>query len=76
MKHAVRWDDFQEGAQVCNASQSCHEFGLSHTRACTCEECSQVRNTNKTEKCACDEVFCLHPPSFARESLLLVSETP
>ena len=47
MKHAVRWDDFEEGAQVCNTSQSYHEFDLSH--ACTCEECYQVRNTNKTE---------------------------
>ena len=46
MKHAVRWDDFQE----CNTSQSCHEFDLCHTHACTCEECYQVRNTHKTEE--------------------------
>ena len=32
MKHAVRWDDFKEGAQVCNTSQSCHELDLSHTQ--------------------------------------------
>ena len=44
------WDDFQEGAQVCNTSQSCHGLDLSHTHACTCEECYQARNTNKTEK--------------------------
>ena len=50
MRHAVRWDDFQEGAQVCNTSQSCQELDLSHTHACTCEECHRVRNTDKTEK--------------------------
>ena len=26
------------------------------------------------EKCACDEVFCPHPPSLTPESVLLVSE--
>ena len=41
---------FKKGTQVCNTSQSCHKFDLSHTHACTCEECHQVRNTNKTEK--------------------------
>ena len=67
MKHAVRWDDFQEGAQVCNTSQSCHELDLSHTHACTCEGCCQVRNTNNTEKFV--------RASLTRESLLPVSET-
>ena len=47
------------GVLSCNTSQSCHEFDLSHTHACTCEECYQVRNTNKTDKCASDKVFCL-----------------
>ena len=50
VKNAVRADDFKEGAQVCNTSQSCHKFDLSHTHACMCENCYQVRNTHKTEK--------------------------
>ena len=31
-------------------SQSSHLFDLRQTHACTCEECFQVRNTDKTEK--------------------------
>ena len=50
VKHAVRWDDFEEGAPVCNTAQSCHELDLSHKHACTCEERYQVRKTDKTEK--------------------------
>ena len=34
MKHAVRVDDFQKGAQMCNTSQSCHEL---EPHACACE---------------------------------------
>ena len=30
---------------------------------------ARVRH-NETEKCACDEVFCLHPPSRARHLLM------
>ena len=70
VNHAVRWDDFQEGAQVCNTPQSCHELDLSHTHTCTCEECHQVRNTKKTEKCACDEMFCLHSDHCLQSSRL------
>ena len=51
MKHAVRWDDFLEGAQY--ATRPNHVMSLkplSHTRACTCEECYQMRDTDKTEE--------------------------
>ena len=52
VKQAVRWDDVKEGAQVCNTSKSCHEFDFSHTHACTCEECYQVRlHSQDWEKC-------------------------
>ena len=59
-----------------NTHHSCREFDLSHTHASAWEQCFQVRNTDKTEKCACDEVFCLHLAPLTRDSLVSVSETP
>ena len=71
MKHAVRVDDFQ-GAQMCNTSQSCLE---PHASACEkVRRCSNVRDTHNTERCACDEVFCLHTASRARQSLMSARE--
>ena len=47
MKHAVRWDDFAEGAQVRNTSQSCHELDLrlSHTHGCNVKRQKNVSAT-------------------------------
>ena len=71
MKPAVRVDDFH-GAQMCNTSQSC--LDLEHTCVRQGQRCSTVRDTDKTEKCACHEVFRLHLPSRARHPLVSVRE--
>ena len=74
VKHAVRWDDFQEGAQICNTSQSCH---LRHTHACPCEECCQVRNTNKIGKmCVRRGVLSSLPVAYKGIAIACVSRTP
>ena len=77
VKQVVRWDAFKEGAQVCNTSQSCHEFDLSRTHECTCEECCPMRDTlSRLKNVRATRCSVFRMSALARESLLLVSETP
>ena len=59
VKHAVRWNDLHESAQVCNTSQSCHELELSHTHGCV-QSAIKCGTPTRLRQCACDDVFCLH----------------
>ena len=54
-----------------------HVYLEPHAHVLQVKKCQQVRNTttaDKTEKCACGEVFCVHSPSRTRESRFSVSE--
>ena len=72
----VRWfSECAEGQR--NSCEHLEPWALSLTHVRVKVKCAQTCATRQDwEKCACDEVFCLHSQSLTRESPFPVSDTP